>query len=621
MMLTRTFFARAPLAPGRFAPLPAGAVTAGGNLRTKLVALRGGLLSSCASLYPESSEGSAFFGGSLVSGVKAGNLLEAMLLTASVLADEELRREALHLAALAVQHQREDGFFGSEEDSFAARGRMLRALTAAYSMTGDKQLLTFMLRYMKYLKDTLEANPLSAEDAMHTGDTLEAGVFLYNVTGQKAILPVLMTLVTQGADYTSLFHAFPYRTPVSRTISEEALLAALESEEDDGYCRRLLRTASAANLCEGLRTSSLCGVLTGSGKHLSAAETGLARMNKTHGAICGGVTGDPLLAGAHPSRGVTALSLAELAASLEAMLSCPAGEHGADQLEAVMYNGIAAAFSADAMRVQPVQQANQAAVTREARFPLTAEDANLFTLDDGETLSALLTAWPRFAQHQWMLSRDDGLFAVSYAPCQVRYRLGGAAVRLNVESCYPASGSVRITVSPDKDAAFPIHLRIPAWAHGATAAVAGDITPAQAGSILTINREWHSGDVILLTLPMACERISGFHQTVSVARGPLRFAYAPAFDCETDETGAEILRAKEGFGIALNGHAPLEAKEQDGRVTVRTRAVSLPRWGMRGASCDQPPMALDAADAEESFDVTLVPYAEAVIRLAALPQI
>ena len=619
-MLTRTFFARAPLAPGRFAPLPAGAVTAGGSLRTKLVALRGGLLSSCASLFPESSESSAFFGGSLVSGVKAGNLLEAMLLTSAVLSDEELRRKALHLSALAVQHQREDGFFGSEEDSFAARGRMLRALCAAYSMTGDKQLLTFMLRYMKYLKDTLDAQPLSAEDAMHTGDTLEAGVFLYNVTGQKAILSVLMTLVTQGADYTSLYHAFPYRTPVSRTMSEESLLNALAGETEDGYCHHLLRTANAANLCEGLRASSLCGVLTGSGKHLSAAETGLVRMNKTHGAVCGGITGDPLLAGAHPSRGVSALSLTELAASLESMLSCPAGEHGADQLETVMYNGVAAAFAADGMSVQPVQQANQAAVTREARFPLSAEDANLFALSDGETLSALLGAWPRFAQHQWMLSRDDGLFAVSYAPCQVRYRLGGAAVRLNVESCYPASGSVRITVSPDQDAAFPIHLRIPAWAKGATAAVSGEILPAQAGTILTINRQWHSGDVILLTLPMAAERITGFHQTVCVARGPLRFAYAPAYDSETDESGAALLRAKENFGVALDGSAPLEAKEQDGHVTIRTRAIPLARWGMRGASCDQPPMTLDSTDAEAAIDVTLIPYAEAPIRLSALPQ-
>ena len=35
-MLTRTFFARAPLAPGRFAPLPVGAVSAQGATRDRL---------------------------------------------------------------------------------------------------------------------------------------------------------------------------------------------------------------------------------------------------------------------------------------------------------------------------------------------------------------------------------------------------------------------------------------------------------------------------------------------------------------------------------------------------------------------------------------------------------
>ena len=52
LMLTRTFFARAPLNPGRFAPLPAGAITARGALRDHLLALRGGLLSRCASIFP-----------------------------------------------------------------------------------------------------------------------------------------------------------------------------------------------------------------------------------------------------------------------------------------------------------------------------------------------------------------------------------------------------------------------------------------------------------------------------------------------------------------------------------------------------------------------------------------
>ena len=161
-MLTRTFFARAPLAPGRFAPLPVGAVSAQGATRDRLLALRGGLLSRCASVFPEAGEQSAWFGGPLGGGMHAPELLEAMLLTGAQLGDEELRREALRLCGRVVERQREDGSFGAPGETFAARGRMLRALCAAYSMSGDKQFLTFMLRYMKYLHDTLRVRALSA---------------------------------------------------------------------------------------------------------------------------------------------------------------------------------------------------------------------------------------------------------------------------------------------------------------------------------------------------------------------------------------------------------------------------------------------------------------------------
>lgn len=618
-MLTRTFFARAPLAPGRFAPLPAGAIAAKGTMRERLIALRGGLLSRCASLFPEAGEQSRWFGGPLAGGMHAPQLLEATLLTGALLGDEELQRQGLSLCARVVATQREDGSFGAPEETFAARGRMLRALCTAYSMSADKHLLTFMLRYMKYLQDTLRTQPLSREDALHTADTLEAGISLYNITGQKAILSVLMMLVSQGADYTSLYHAFPYRTPVSRSFSEQDILDALRKEDDTGYTHHLLRTASGANLCEGLRTSALCGVLTGSGKHLSAPEAGLARMNKAHGAASGGITADPLLAGTHPSRGVSAVSACELATSLETLLSCAGGEHGADQLETVVYNAIAAAFAPDGRGVQPVQQANQTLLSRAARFPLSGEEAGLFTLGDGDALCALLGAWPRFAQAQWMLSRDDGLCAMGYAPCAVHYRLAGASVRLCVESRYPESGNVRITVALSESAAFPIHLRIPAWAKGASAAVDGDITPAAPGTFLTLNRQWHDGDEILLTLPMAVEKRPSFHQAVTVARGPLRFAYVPASHSGKDADGFDVLRAQEDFAIALVGHADIVAQADDAGVVLHAQAVPVPRWGMRGASCDQPPIAMSGLDTAGAFDAVLVPYAQSVIRLSVLP--
>ena len=616
-MLTRTFFARAPLAPGRFAPLPAGAVTARGEMRDRLIALRSGLLSRCESLFPHTGVKSAWFGGELASGMDAANVLEGALLTSSLLGDEELRRASLRLCDAVLSGQREDGSFGAEDESFAARGRMLRALETAYSMTGDKRMLTFMLRYMKFLKDALETAPLSADEAMHVSDTMEAGVFLYNVTGQKAILSVLSTLMAQGADYTSLYSAFPYRTPVSRTLDDAELRRALAGEKEDGYAHHLLRTADAANLCEGLRASALCAVITGSGKHLAAPEKGLARMNKSHGAVCGGITGDPLLAGAHPSRGVTAVSLCELAASLELLLSCPAGELAADQLDALMYNGVAAAFAPDLRSVQPIQQANQVRVSRDARFPLSGDTANLFSLEDSKTLCALLSAWPRFAASQWLLSRDDGLYAAGYAPCQVRYRLAGASVRLNVESRYPVSGSIRISVGLSQSIAFPMHLRIPSWAKGATAAVAGEILPAQAGTILTINRQWNDGDELLLTLPMTTELLPGFHQAVSVARGPLRFAYVPAHDRTEGADGRVSLSAREGFGIALCRDADLSAEETEDGVVLHASGVTVPGWGMRGGSCDQPPITVSGQG--ERVDLTLVPYAASPIRLSLFP--
>ena len=77
--------------------------------------------------------------------MRAPALLEARLLTGAALGDEELSREALGLCRLVLSSQRPDGNFGCEGESFAARGRMLRALDAAYSLTGDKEILLFFL--------------------------------------------------------------------------------------------------------------------------------------------------------------------------------------------------------------------------------------------------------------------------------------------------------------------------------------------------------------------------------------------------------------------------------------------------------------------------------------------
>ena len=168
-----------------------------------------------------------------------------------------------------------------------------------------------------------------------------------------------------------------------------------------------------------------------------------------------------------------------------------------------------------------------------------------------------------------------------------------------------------------QSAAFPLHLRIPSWAKGATAAIEGEIIPAQAGTILTINRQWNDGDELLLTLPMTTELLPGFHQAVSVARGPLRFAHVPAHEQTEDADGCVILSAREGFGIALCRDAGLSAEETEDGVVLHASGVTVPAWGMRGGSCDQPPITV--SEQGERVDVTLVPYAASPIRLSLFP--
>jgi hypothetical protein len=299
------------------------------------------------------------------------------------------------------------------------------------------------------------------------------------------------------------------------------------------------------------------------------------------------------------------------------MLSCPGGEHSVDTLEAIMYNAVSAAVAEDGRGVQTMQQANQVMLSRELRFPFMGDDANLFTLSDRDSLCALVNAWPRFIQHQWMLTRDDGLCAMSYAPCTVRYRLGSATVRLSVESQYPSSGSVRIGVRVSEPAAFPISLRIPAYAKGASAAVGGDILSAKEGEFLTINREWHDGDEILLTLPMPVRIATAYHQAVSITRGPLTFAYVPETAEGVSEEGYKLLAAKKGFGVALTKDVPIEAEVSGCDVVLHAQGVRIPEWGMRGPSCDQPPLV--SAGSCDNVSLTLAPYAKSAIRLAVLP--
>jgi DUF1680 family protein len=121
---------------------------------------------------------------------------------------------------------------------------------------------------------------------------------------------------------------------------------------------------------------------------------------------------------------------------------------------------------------------------------------------------------------------SDGLYVNLYIPSTLRWNHDGTQVSLTQTSAFPVEGAVKFDVSVSKTTEFAIHLRIPAWAEGASILVNGKPLAASVapGKFAMIHRTWKNGDRVEMDLPMKLrlESIDAQHtQTVALLSGPL----------------------------------------------------------------------------------------------------
>ena len=121
---------------------------------------------------------------------------------------------------------------------------------------------------------------------------------------------------------------------------------------------------------------------------------------------------------------------------------------------------------------------------------------------------------------------DRGIYVNLYVPSRVSWSSGGARVSLTQKTAYPHQPTTGIVVTSDKAAAFPIHLRIPAWAGPKTTiAVNGKREPAaEPGQFARIDRTWNNGDRIEVEfdMPTVLEVVDAQHPGMfAPVHGPL----------------------------------------------------------------------------------------------------
>ena len=127
-----------------------------------------------------------------------------------------------------------------------------------------------------------------------------------------------------------------------------------------------------------------------------------------------------------------------------------------------------------------------------------------------------------------------GLAVNLYTPAEAKLAVGkDVALRVRQETDYPNTGRVRLLLDPARPVKFPLQLRIPRWARGATVTVNGKPAAGtvKAGAFFAVTREWKPGDEVTLDLPMTWRLVKGRQRQagrVALMRGPQVFCLNPA---------------------------------------------------------------------------------------------
>ena len=120
----------------------------------------------------------------------------------------------------------------------------------------------------------------------------------------------------------------------------------------------------------------------------------------------------------------------------------------------------------------------------------------------------------------------EGIYVNLYVPSRVRWSRAGSRVVLTQKTGYPHTPETEISVDTDKEASFPVFLRIPAWAGPKTrVAVNGkSVGSAEPGKFARVNRTWKKGDRIEIEfdMPTTLEAVDPQHPNlVAPVHGPL----------------------------------------------------------------------------------------------------
>ena len=610
----KSFFNRAPLSQNTKVNLDPGKIRPAGWLKAEMVKQLSEL-------------GGAFDRALAGQDENAPAALDALVYMAFVLDDENLKAKAKYHIDRIMDSQDEEGWFGGKDNRDYLPLILLSDTVYAYfTATGDKRALLFLDGFFKYEYKNLSERPLTGRACALAADNMYVALKLYNITGQRYLIELCRRLREQMLDWTNIFHTFPNVSPMAKSMSRERLREGMESEKGDlvgtdhPFFATYYHQSEGVNVASGLKAPGVVSLFKTGFKEINGFAYGWEKLMKYHGSALGMFSCDEHLNGTNPSAGVRTKAVSETLRSLETLLDIGNfGDNVSDILEKLAYNALPAALGPKG-RCQKLQQTNQLNCVRGGHNWYNSEDdANVFSGDfEREGLFDALSAQARFVSSLWQATSDGGLSAVSYAPCTLSHVIDSTPVKLRIETNYPFSDSVEISVGAKKPLEFPLYLRIPSWAVNPMIHLPnGEIMSVRAGETACLRQRWNGDGVIRLVLPGQCRVRKWSRQSASVEVGPLLMALP--LKAKTDDH--REYRSSSDWAWALKADESmklLEAQEDIRQFKVLAKFCRTDLWPKDGADAGTIPILPPCRKAEEET-LELAPYCFTVLRLSQFP--
>ena len=216
----------------------------------------------------------------------------------------------------------------------------------------------------------------------------------------------------------------------------------------------------------------------------------LSELNKYHGLPNGMFSCDEHLAGLDPSQGSeTVLGRRVHVLPRAGSLAITGDPSLGDRLEQLAFNALPGTFTDDMWAHQYNQEPNQVECSLHHK-PWTTMDPNRISTASSPTSAAAPPTSTRVGPSSPTASSCSPAPRTTTPtmawsppptlPVEVHTVLRGTQIHVIEETNYPFRGTVRLTINPASPLSFPLQLRIPAWASGASIAINGKPQPAPA---------------------------------------------------------------------------------------------------------------------------------------------